>query len=133
MSDPNAHAGDSSQNHLMLSDKNYEFTKRLVQIILPAVSALYFGLASIWGLPAPDKVTGTIAVVTTFLGVILGISSSQYNKSGAAFDGAMVVTPGEEKTLFSLELKDEPEDLVDKNSIRFKVRRADRPLRADTD
>ena len=34
----------NEENHLMLTNSAYEFFKKLVQIILPAVSALYFGL-----------------------------------------------------------------------------------------
>lgn len=121
----------NSENHFMLTDKAYEFFKKLVQIVLPAIGSLYFGLASIYDLPSADKVVGTIVLITTFLGAVLGISNAQYKKSDAAFDGAMVVTPGEDKTMFSLELKSEPEDIVDKDSIRFRVHQAERPLHAD--
>ena len=42
---------------------------------------LYFALAGIWSLPYGEQVVGTITAVDTFLGVILGISTSQYNKT----------------------------------------------------
>jgi len=42
---------------------------------------LYFALAGIWNFPYGEQVVGTITAVDTFLGVILGISTSQYNKT----------------------------------------------------
>lgn len=41
--------------------------------------------AGIWGLPYGEQVVGTITVLDTFLGALLGISNAQYNaaqKSG---------------------------------------------------
>jgi hypothetical protein len=106
----------------MLSNKTYDFVKRLVQVILPATSSLYFGLAAIWGLPAAEQVVGTFAVVTTFLGVTLGISSKVYSNSDEAYDGNLIVTsPQEGKHLYSLEVNTDPAELVDKKSITFKV------------
>ncbi|MBQ2396430.1 MAG: phage holin [Bacteroidales bacterium] len=49
--------------------------------VLPAIGTLYFALAGIWGFPYGEEVVGTIAAVDTFLGVILGISTAQYNKN----------------------------------------------------
>jgi hypothetical protein len=49
--------------------------------LLPAAGTLYFALAGIWGLPYGEQVVGTITAIDTFLGVILGISTSQYNKT----------------------------------------------------
>lgn len=65
---------------MKMSNKVYDALKWIVQIALPAVSTLYFALASIWGLPCVEHVVGTIAAVETFFGVILGISNAQYKK-----------------------------------------------------
>ena len=64
----------------MLSNKVYDVLKWIAQYFLPAVGTLYFALAGIWGLPCGEEVVGTITAVDTFLGVLLGISSIQYNK-----------------------------------------------------
>lgn len=107
---------------VMMTDTTYNVSKKLVQVILPAISALYFGLAQIWGLPAAEEVVGTFAVITTFLGVVLGVSTRQYEASGSAYDGQMVVTnPEGGPKVFSLELDGDPEDIASKDSIRFKV------------
>jgi hypothetical protein len=64
----------------MLSNKVYDILKWIAQYFLPAVGTLYFALAGIWGLPYGEEIVGTITAVDTFLGVLLGISSIQYNK-----------------------------------------------------
>lgn len=64
---------------MTLSNKAYDVLKWVAQILLPALGALYFGLAGIWGLPYAEQIVGTITVIDTFLGVILGISANKYN------------------------------------------------------
>lgn len=63
-----------------MSNKLYDILKWIAQLLLPALGTLYFAIASIWGLPFGDQVVGTITAVDAFLGVILGISSYNYNK-----------------------------------------------------
>lgn len=66
-----------------MSNSTYDTLKFIVQIVLPACGTLYFALASIWGFPYAEQIVGTIAAVTTFLGVVLKISTIQYNKQQA--------------------------------------------------
>lgn len=63
-----------------MSNKVYDVLKWIAMYLLPAFGTLYFALASIWGLPYGEQIVGTITAVDTFLGVILGISTVQYNK-----------------------------------------------------
>lgn len=65
---------------MILSDKTYNIMKWVTQYLLPASGTLYFALAGIWGLPNGEQVVGTCIALDTFLGIILGISTSQYNK-----------------------------------------------------
>lgn len=65
---------------MKISNKVYDALKWVAQIFLPALGTLYFALASIWGFPYAEQIVGTITAVDTFLGVILGISTMQYNK-----------------------------------------------------
>lgn len=65
---------------MKLSNKTYDIMKWIVTIVFPALSALYWGLSGIWNWPYAEQVVGTIAVVTTFLGALLGISTAQYKK-----------------------------------------------------
>lgn len=65
---------------MKMNNKTYDTLKWIAQYLLPALGALYFALAGIWGLPYGEQIVGTIVAVDTFLGVILGISTAQYNK-----------------------------------------------------
>ena len=63
-----------------MNDKVYDVLKWIAMYLLPALGTLYFALAGIWGLPYGEQIVGTITAIDTFLGVILGISTVQYNK-----------------------------------------------------
>lgn len=65
---------------MRMSDKVYDVLKWIAQYLLPASATLYFALANIWGFPYAEQVVGTISAIDTFLGVMLGISTIQYNK-----------------------------------------------------
>ena len=65
---------------MMMSNKVYDVLKYIAQIALPALGALYFALAEIWGLPYGQEIVGTIAAVDACLGALLMISSAVYNK-----------------------------------------------------
>ena len=62
-----------------LPNKVYDILKYLTIIVLPAIGALYTGLAQIWELPYAAQIPATITVICTFLGAILCISTAQYN------------------------------------------------------
>ena len=63
-----------------MSNKVYDVLKWIAMYLLPAIGTLYFALAGIWNFPYGEQVVGTITAVDTFLGVILGSSTAQYNK-----------------------------------------------------
>lgn len=63
-----------------MSNKLYDVLKWITMVALPALGTLYFALAGIWGFPYAEQIGGTITALVTFLGVLLGISSSQYKK-----------------------------------------------------
>lgn len=63
-----------------MNNKVYDILKWVAQIVLPALGALYFALAQIWGLPYGEEIVGTITAIDCFLGAILGISNIQYKK-----------------------------------------------------
>jgi hypothetical protein len=105
----------------LLSDKTYNLLKWCVQIVMPAFSSLYFGLTQTFEfLPSAEVVIGTIALLTTFFGVILGISTKSYNASS---DGELVVSQKEDGgKLFTLELHTDPNELLNKSNVVFKVK-----------
>ena len=64
-----------------MSNTTYDRLKFIAQVVLPAAGTLYAALAGIWGLPYAEQIVGTIVAVDTFLGVVLKISTHQYNKA----------------------------------------------------
>ncbi len=66
---------------MKMSNRVYDTLKWMAMYLLPAAGTLYFALAGIWGLPYGEQIVGTITAVDTFLGVLLGVSSAQYNKT----------------------------------------------------
>lgn len=69
---------------MKLNNKLYDVLKWITVICLPALGTLYFALSGIWGFPYAEQVVGTISAVTTCLGILLGISTAEYNKNGGA-------------------------------------------------
>ena len=64
---------------MKMSNSCYDWLKYVAQIVLPALGALYFALAKIWGFPYGTEIVGTISAVDAFLGALLQISTNNYN------------------------------------------------------
>lgn len=65
----------------MINDnKTFDILRTICEIALPAISAAYFSLADIWGLPYADKVTGTISVIIMFIGAFINAERISYNR-----------------------------------------------------
>ncbi|MFS1168797.1 phage holin [Enterococcus lactis] len=60
---------------MILPDKYYQIIKWAVLTVLPAVSVLVATLGKAYGWQETDAVVLTINAVTTFLGVITGVSA----------------------------------------------------------
>lgn len=65
---------------MKLNNKNYDLWKRIAQYVLPAVATFIVAVFKIWNIPYGTEISGTIMAFDTLLGVILGISSYNYNK-----------------------------------------------------
>ena len=64
-----------------LSDKMYEILKWLTICFLPASAVFYSVISEVWHLPFGKEVSQTINAICTFLGVLIGVSTVQYNKA----------------------------------------------------
>jgi hypothetical protein len=106
---------------MLMPDRYYNFFKFLALILLPASGALYFGLAQIWGLPNAEQVVGTVTVLETFLGLLLGLSTKAYNQSDQKYDGVIQIQDLPEKKLFSVRPLHDPEELEQKKEVLFRV------------
>lgn len=105
---------------IMFSDATYNRLKWIAMYLLPSLGTLYFTCCGIWNLPYGEQVLGTITALDTFLGVLLGISKSQYTG-----DGTMIIdTSNPEKDIYRMELDDPLETLGNKDQVIFKVKQA---------
>lgn len=109
------------QHKTLFTGRTYDSLKWLALIVLPAIGALYFGLAGVWGLPNADKIVGTITVLDTFLGTLLGISTYQYNREPTSFDGVLKVTNNDDNESYTMSFYASKEDLPNRDKIVFKV------------
>lgn len=106
----------------MITGKLYNWLKYLAQIVLPALGTLYFTLTGIWNLGNGEEVVGTIMAIDLFLGVLLGISQTNFNK--AIEDVGEMHVDEEGKMTFQLDSdKTDIDALGEKKEVRFKVKR----------
>jgi hypothetical protein len=100
------------------SNKVYNVLKFIALVLLPAAGSLYFALSGIWNLPDVTQVVGTISVVDTFLGGVLGLSSRSYS---APVDGHVTVDDSDPDLLgMNVQLKN-PQEVAGKSSVHLKV------------
>jgi hypothetical protein len=116
----------AKSNSFTVTNDAYDFLKKLVELILPGLGALYFGIAQIWGLPAAEEVVGTIAVVCVFLGLVLRASSKNYTPEPPNEIGRFVINTTEiDRAPYRLELDADLADLEQKDVISFRVKSSD--------
>jgi holin len=63
-----------------MSNKQYDLMKKLVTVVAPALITLITGLGALYKFDS-TAITGTLALLTTFAGTVLGISSKKYNEA----------------------------------------------------
>lgn len=102
---------------LKITNKTYDILKWVAQYLLPALGTLYFTLASIWGLPYGEQIVGSIAAIDTFLGIILGMSSSKYEGDGVL----QIDSSDPAKDKYRLKLDIPLNDLPKKSTAIFKI------------
>ena len=64
---------------MKLPDKVYTSLKWIVMIAIPALATAYVGLAPVWSLPEPEKISITANILCAMLGTLLGVSTAAYN------------------------------------------------------
>lgn len=66
---------------MILPNKVYDILKWVCLIGFPALAYGYSALAEIWGLPYGTEIPQTINVVAFVIGVMIGVSTLNYNKT----------------------------------------------------
>jgi uncharacterized membrane protein YuzA (DUF378 family) len=106
----------------ILNDRAYNILRQSALIILPAIGALYFGLAQIWHFAYQEEVSGSIAVLNTFVGVLVGFAKIIHDVSGAQYDGSVALEEGEEGSMIRLKQID-PNAFFEKDALVLKIHR----------
>jgi hypothetical protein len=118
-----AHKGPEKNTSSGLSNKMYDRLKVIALVWLPALGGAYFSLAGVWDLPKVNEVVGTVTILDTFLGVILGISNQKHKNDPNRFAGAVEYkdVPGEDEPGVNLRLKQDMAELEGEKEITFKI------------
>ena len=81
----------------LLSDKAYEVLKWLCVLALPANSDFVKFLLPTWNIPYGDPIAETLRQIALLIGVLIGISTIQYNKQSAEINADIKDFTNEEK------------------------------------
>lgn len=65
---------------MRISNDTYDFLRAIADLVLPALGALYFALAGIWGFPYGEQIVGTITAIVAFLDIVLKVLKRNYDK-----------------------------------------------------
>lgn len=110
-------SSDLRKGGMMFSNDTYNRIKWVAQYFLPALGTLCYLVCGIWNISVGSQIVGTIVALDTALGVLLGISSANYNG-----DGVMIVdTSNPERDIYRMELNDPVDNLANKTEVTFKV------------
>lgn len=107
-------------NIMQFSSGAYDFLKKVAQLYLPALGTLYFGLAQIWHLPAPEEIVGSVVAVDTFLGAVLHLSTQSYQNDPNRLAGTLTLEPGEDGTNLRISSLD-AQKLLTQPEVTFKM------------
>ncbi len=106
-----------------MSNQTYDGLMFVALGLLPTLGTAYFAIDGIVGLPATNTVLGAFLMVTAGLGLYLQLASRRYRTKRVATGQLNVRNRGDKKT-FELELFGQPEELIGKDTIVFKVAEA---------
>jgi putative holin Dp-1 len=106
---------------MQLSNAWYNRIKWIITIGLPAVGAFYFGLAQLWDFPRISGVNGTINLIITFLGLLIGYSTKQYNKTENQPDGDLIVVESDGEKHLGLAVNTSVEAMQAKDTVTLTV------------
>ena len=111
---------------MQLTGKAYDVVRWTAQILLPALASLYFGLSQILGLPGGEEVVGCLALVTTFLGTLLGVSAANYRKNNEPQAGYLTEVGKDENGMphLAATFVKTPDQLLSNDTVTFKIQKS---------
>lgn len=107
-----------------MTNKLYERLKFIHQIVIPLSAFAYLIIGSLFDWEHVKDVLTVYVIGSSLLGVWLAISTRKYHLNGNQYDGVMVVEENAEGGfVYSLVLDTDVDELRDKHSITFQVRK----------
>lgn len=113
-------------NTFTLPDKVYDFVKKLLTLVLPALTVLLTTLGTIYNWDT-GQIVQTIGAVALFLGAVVGISNVPFQRAGGGVAGDIQVVgfsgdDGEEVRTTVVSFNEDPGTLKDgqKISLQYK-------------
>lgn len=64
----------------MMNSKVFDWLRTICEVILPALSTAYYGLAKLWGWGYATEICGTLAILATFIGAFVNIQRDRFNR-----------------------------------------------------
>lgn len=63
-----------------MKNKVFDFLRFMAETGITAIGVAYLGLATVWNLPYGEQIKSTALILSTLLGVFVGVSRNNYNK-----------------------------------------------------
>lgn len=113
-------------NTFTLPDKVYDFVKKLLTLVLPALTVLLTTLGTIYGWDV-GQIVQTIGAVALFLGAVVGISNVPFQRAGGGVNGDIQVVgytddDGSEIRTTVVSFNEDPGSLKDGQDIKLRFK-----------
>lgn len=99
----------------------FDVLKVLALVVLPLAGMLYFAFAGALNLPSPEYVVGGLATASAAIGTFVKTNEVKYNASDAKFDGVVNVIQTDEKKIYQLALKTDPNLIDQADTLLLKI------------
>lgn len=109
---------------MKFNNRAFDILKWLSLAIVPAVNASIFAILQLWGVDpeVTAKVTGSIAILNTLLGVITGAAAIRWNASDDKYDGTIdPLTANMQTSNQALALSTDEYDAANQKDVLLKV------------
>lgn len=109
---------------MIKNNKAYDILKFVALIALPGLNTFWVGFGELWDLNNVAQIAGTIALVDTLLGTLLGVSSIQYRKKPLDYDGKLGISGFDPDTgipNLQLTVTKDPNEIAEKDHAILKI------------
>lgn len=114
----------TNSGRVQLTDKQYDFLRGLVELVVPGLGGLYAAIAILWGWGYGTEVVGTATALTVFGGILLKFARKGYEQTivpEGGYDGQVVEDVINGDPVLRVDLTQEAkENLFNKSQIVIK-------------